>query len=234
LTIGVLNVLAATLMSVAIGTNKWAEASVVRNIAIPNGNLTRDASFTAGFKYIGMFRGCEEKKYGSYFEPRSRCFNALEEYGEIAKAELAYAALISCCLCICLQVIITYILLYDELVRSASKRMQCTIPTVTMSFIVFLGSTSFGSYVYLYRQYLQVSLLSKSDRQDGFSTQGSSSLGFSFWLMAVASLLNILSLLMIIVGNLKRGKETLSFGRRNINKSDVTLKQRDGPVMMMY
>jgi len=52
--------------------------------------------------------------------------------------------------------------------------------------------------------------------------------------MAVASLLNILSLLMIIVGNLKRGKETLSFGRRNINKSDVTLKQRDGPVMMMY
>jgi len=135
LTIGVLNILAATLMSVAIGTNKWAEASVVRNIAIPNGNLTRDASFTAGFKYIGMFRGCEEKKYGSYFEPRSRCFNALEEYGEIAKAELAYAALISCCLCICLQVIITYILLYDELVRSASKRMQCTIPTVTMSFI---------------------------------------------------------------------------------------------------
>ena len=75
LTIGALNILAAVLMSVAVGTNKWTEASVVRNIAISSGNLTRDASFTAGFKYIGMFRGCEEKKYGSYFEPRSRCFN---------------------------------------------------------------------------------------------------------------------------------------------------------------
>ena len=72
---GILNVLAVVLMSIAVGTNRWTEASVVRKIAISSGNSTKDASFLAGFKYIGLFRGCEEKKYAIYFEPRSRCFN---------------------------------------------------------------------------------------------------------------------------------------------------------------
>ena len=74
LTLGGLNVLAVILMSVAVGTNRWTEANVIRKIVIAMQNSTSDASFDAGFKYIGLFRGCEEKKYAVYFEPRLRCF----------------------------------------------------------------------------------------------------------------------------------------------------------------
>ena len=72
---GIANVVAVVLLSVAIGTSKWSESIVVRNIAKTSANATKDTSFTAGFKYMGLFRGCEEKKYGVYFVARSRCFN---------------------------------------------------------------------------------------------------------------------------------------------------------------
>ena len=58
----------------------------------------------------------------------------MEEYGEVAKAELAYVTLISSCLCIGFHVITIYISLYDELVRSASNMLQCVTPVAIMSF----------------------------------------------------------------------------------------------------
>lgn len=73
--IGVLNSITVILLSISIGTNRWTEAVIRRKTAWSNGNSTKDATFTAGFKYIGLFHGCEEKKYGTYFIARSRCFN---------------------------------------------------------------------------------------------------------------------------------------------------------------
>ena len=99
--------------------------------------------------------------------------------------------------------------------------------------LVFLGSVSFGSYFYLYKEYLQMSLLNTTDCQDGFSTRASSSLGYSFWMMMTSSSLNIMTILILVVGVLRSGKTTLSFGKRNTNESEP-VRSKDGPVMMMY
>ena len=61
------------------------------------------------------------------------CIPALEEYRDVAESDMAYATLIACCMCIALHVITIYASFYDELVRSASGLLQCTIPVTTMS-----------------------------------------------------------------------------------------------------
>ena len=81
---------------------------------------------------------------------------------------------------------------------------------------------------------MQASLLNESDRQDGFSTQGSSNLGYSFWLMIASSILDVLTILMLVVGILKRGKMTFSLGKGKAKESESAIRPGDGPVMMMY
>lgn len=100
---------------------------------------------------------------------------------------------------------------------------------------VLLGAVSSGSYLYLYMHYLRDSLLRPSDHQDGFSTKGLSSLGFSFWLMLASSILNILTFLILSLGILRRGETRLSFGWwKERDTEDSSERPTDAPVIMMY
>ena len=72
--LGIINLMSAALLAIAIGTPRWIQADILRKATQANSNTTQ-LSFSAGYKHMGLFRGCEKKNYGHLFGARYRCFN---------------------------------------------------------------------------------------------------------------------------------------------------------------
>ena len=53
---------------VSIATDSWVHGEIARS---SNGRM-----FYAGNKTFGLFKGCENKRYGEYSSYRKRCFNS--------------------------------------------------------------------------------------------------------------------------------------------------------------
>lgn len=230
--------LAIVLLAIALGTPKWIESDIVRTIQKGNNVNSSVVNFKAGYKYMGMFRGCEEKDYGNFFAARKRCFDAFDELKEIATTQLAYTTLISSCLGLSIMVILVYVAFYIELVRSIPNYMRIAVPCITSFLTIILKTLALGAYLYLYNKTLKISLLSKRDQADGFSTKGRAKLGYSFWLMVTSLIVSIASSA-IICGSVLRSKRTnLSNQQRNNKSSEnaVPMQRRttDGSGMMIF
>eukprot|EP00112_Aurelia_sp_Birch-Aquarium-sp1_P018739 Seg4519.2 transcript_id=Seg4519.2/GoldUCD/mRNA.D3Y31 product="Acid-sensing ion channel 4-A" protein_id=Seg4519.2/GoldUCD/D3Y31 len=233
--LGVINLTSAALLAIAIGTPRWIQADILRKATQTNSNSTQ-LFFNAGNKYMGLFRGCETKNYGHLFGARYRCFNALEEYRLVARADLAYLTLICCCCSLFLMISSTYVTCYNEMVRSVFDVMHTKIPLFAFTLTATLTGVAFGSFQYLYESKLKTSLLSSADLKDGFMTENKAKLDYSYWLMVTSFTLNILSLLIFAI-YLARNKRTELFqGQKDKTENVVATSKKgsDGPGMMMY
>ena len=74
LLLGLINLMSAALLAIAIGTPRWIQADILRKATQANSNSTQ-LFFSAGYKHMGLFRGCEKKNYGHLFGARYRCFH---------------------------------------------------------------------------------------------------------------------------------------------------------------
>ena len=72
---GVLAIVSAILLALAIGTTEWLRSDIIR--IVKHGSNGTTETVDAGYKYFGMFRGCEEKKFGALFASRRRCFEGI-------------------------------------------------------------------------------------------------------------------------------------------------------------